>query len=432
VTDQDLHKLGEVLRSAREERGVDLARVERDTKIRSRYLSALERGAYRELPGAVYTKGFLRNYGAYLGLDTDYLVDLYRLESASATVERPTVQAPPRPIAARRSRAFVLTPNALVGALLTIGVTIFVIYLVTEFLTFAGTPDLRVTNPAGDVNGWTADEYTLEGVTEPNSTVIAETASRKTEVTADADGSFEVTVALRPGSNVVTLTANDPVTNRTSEPVRRTILVGEMTSAPPSAGEVLALDQPEDQATTRGAVEVSGTAAPGSRVVITARATEAAPATFRVTTLTGQNVSVRSSPPSAAEPLTLTTDDGGTFSGSLQLPPATWRIEVAAQDAPDDAEPIVRRVTVQVAAGLSGTLRLRGAPSYLEVDEDGAPKQNVSGRIAEAGSSVRLDARQSLRIRVGNAGAVRLTINGINLGDMGANGSVVEWRITLL
>jgi cytoskeletal protein RodZ len=103
VKEPEGHKLGEVLRSAREERGVDLARVERDTKIRSRYLSALERGAYRDLPGAVYTKGFLRNYGAYLGLDTEYLVDLYRLESAAAASERPTVQAPPRPIATRCS-----------------------------------------------------------------------------------------------------------------------------------------------------------------------------------------------------------------------------------------------------------------------------------------------------------------------------------------
>ena len=99
------HKLGEVLRTAREAKGVDLDRVERDTKIRVRYLSALERGEYRELPGAVYTKGFLRNYGAYLGLDPEYLIDLFRIESAGAGIERPTVPTPPRPIAARRSRA---------------------------------------------------------------------------------------------------------------------------------------------------------------------------------------------------------------------------------------------------------------------------------------------------------------------------------------
>ena len=95
------HKLGEVLRAAREARGVDLARVERETKIRARYLTALETGDYRDLPGAVYTKGFLRNYGAYLGLDAEYLIDLYRLESSSTLSERVSVQPPPRPITAR-------------------------------------------------------------------------------------------------------------------------------------------------------------------------------------------------------------------------------------------------------------------------------------------------------------------------------------------
>ena len=63
--------LPERLIAAREQKGVDLLRAERDTKIRARYLAALERGDYRELPGAVYTKGFLRNYALYLGLDPD-------------------------------------------------------------------------------------------------------------------------------------------------------------------------------------------------------------------------------------------------------------------------------------------------------------------------------------------------------------------------
>ena len=63
--------LPERLLAARERKGVDLYRAERDTKIRARYLAALERGDYRELPGSVYTKGFLRNYALYLGLDPD-------------------------------------------------------------------------------------------------------------------------------------------------------------------------------------------------------------------------------------------------------------------------------------------------------------------------------------------------------------------------
>ena len=58
----------------------------------------------RDLPGAVYTKGFLRNYGAYLGLDPEYLIDLYRHRERRRS--RPSARArrlPPRPLGARRS-----------------------------------------------------------------------------------------------------------------------------------------------------------------------------------------------------------------------------------------------------------------------------------------------------------------------------------------
>ena len=152
VTDA-VHKLGEVLRAAREAKGVDLPRVERETKIRERYLSALERGEYRELPGSVYTKGFLRNYGTYLGLDPEYLIDLYRIETSDTRGERPTPAAPPRPIGVRRSRGFVVTPGAVVAAILTLAVGGFFAYLGYELVNFAREPELRITEPAGNVNG---------------------------------------------------------------------------------------------------------------------------------------------------------------------------------------------------------------------------------------------------------------------------------------
>ena len=53
--------MGETLQLARERKGVDLYRAERDTKIRLHYLAALEDGDWDELPAPVYTKGFLRN-----------------------------------------------------------------------------------------------------------------------------------------------------------------------------------------------------------------------------------------------------------------------------------------------------------------------------------------------------------------------------------
>ncbi|MGH2402465.1 MAG: helix-turn-helix domain-containing protein, partial [Candidatus Limnocylindria bacterium] len=216
MTDQ-VHKLGEVLRAARETKGVDLARVERDTKIRERYLSALERGEYRELPGAVYTKGFLRNYGAYLGLDPEYLIDLYRLETAAGAAERPVTPSPPRPIAVRRRRTFVVTPGAVAAAILTILVGAFVAWLGYEFVNFARTPELRIVEPAGDVAAHTEDTITIRGITAANATITVSGLPENPSAVADEAGNFEVTVGLLPGSNEIRLVAHDPVTDRPSE-----------------------------------------------------------------------------------------------------------------------------------------------------------------------------------------------------------------------
>ena len=224
MTDREPTKLGEVLRTAREAKFIDLVRVERDTKIRAHYLAALERGDYRELPAAVYTKGFLRNYGLYLGLDPEYLVDLYRLESGTSA-DRPMSAIRPRPVTDRQGRPFVVSSGAVVAAILSVLVLAFVAYLVGEFVTFARTPELRITDPAGDVTGYTSTEYTIRGVTEPNSTITTAGLRENPSTTADGHGDFSVTIRLVPGANVVTVTANDPLTGRDSPQVRRTINV---------------------------------------------------------------------------------------------------------------------------------------------------------------------------------------------------------------
>ena len=424
----DVHKLGEVLRTAREGKGVDLARVERDTKIRERYLSALERGEYRELPGAVYTKGFLRNYGAYLGLDPEYLIDLYRIETASAAGQRPTRPAPPpRPLGARRTRAFVVTPGAVVAAILTILVGGFVAYLGFEIVNFARTPELRIIEPPGNVNGHTELEITVRGVTEPNATVEVSNLPENPTVVADAEGNFEVTVRLLPGSNVMQLVANDPATGRNSEMEQRTILVGSDVGATPSAAPVaMTLDQPARNTAVRGAVPVSGTAVPNAEVTVTAELLRPPRPNFAVADGSGQPVRIVRADPIPPDPLMLTADASGAFGGELALGPGRWRLSVET----GGTEPISRRVDVAPGRGLRATLRLNGAASYLELEEDGTPVEGVSGGIAAAGDRVNVAANDDIRILAGNAGAVRLTINGIVIGAMGGDGAVVEWVIT--
>jgi transcriptional regulator with XRE-family HTH domain len=69
--------LGEILRQTREQRGITLEEAERVTRIARRYLVALEEEDFSAFPAPVFGRGFLRNYGQFLGLNADDLLALW-------------------------------------------------------------------------------------------------------------------------------------------------------------------------------------------------------------------------------------------------------------------------------------------------------------------------------------------------------------------
>jgi cytoskeleton protein RodZ len=87
--------IGTTLREARMRARIDMSEVEARTKIRAKYLRAIENEEWDLLPGPVYVKSFLRTYGDFLGVDSRQLVDEYKRR-----YERPAEQEL-RPISAR-------------------------------------------------------------------------------------------------------------------------------------------------------------------------------------------------------------------------------------------------------------------------------------------------------------------------------------------
>jgi cytoskeleton protein RodZ len=90
--------IGQSLREARSALGLDLEELEKRTKIRARYLSALEEERWDALPGSAYTRAFLRTYAQFLGLDGELLVEEYRRvheppEEEAAPEQLPSVGA---------------------------------------------------------------------------------------------------------------------------------------------------------------------------------------------------------------------------------------------------------------------------------------------------------------------------------------------------
>lgn len=63
--------IGNFLRERREARGISLIEAEKDSKIRKKYLQALEEGNLNLIPGKTYIIGYLRNYSKYLGIDEE-------------------------------------------------------------------------------------------------------------------------------------------------------------------------------------------------------------------------------------------------------------------------------------------------------------------------------------------------------------------------
>jgi cytoskeleton protein RodZ len=76
--------IGESLREARTHRGIELEDAQQATKIRARYLGAMEEERWDVLPDPAYVRGFLHTYAAFLGLDADAMVQEYGRSRESA------------------------------------------------------------------------------------------------------------------------------------------------------------------------------------------------------------------------------------------------------------------------------------------------------------------------------------------------------------
>jgi cytoskeleton protein RodZ len=116
-------EIAEQLRSARERAGLDIATVEADTKIRGKYLRALESGEWELLPEPTSTKAFLRTYADYLGLDGRALVENFKLRyEYTGDLPAPTSANPVQPrshrLFSRGAVAVVLVILVIVGLFL--------------------------------------------------------------------------------------------------------------------------------------------------------------------------------------------------------------------------------------------------------------------------------------------------------------------------
>jgi cytoskeleton protein RodZ len=136
-------EIGATLREARMRARIDVSEIEAQTKIRAKYLRALENEEWGLLPGPTFVKSFLRTYAQALGLDGKALVEEYRLEHerpSDANLE-PIISSPQR--TGRRAQA--TGPSRLYVASVA-AIVIVIIALIVLIVT--GSKGSSSKNPA--------------------------------------------------------------------------------------------------------------------------------------------------------------------------------------------------------------------------------------------------------------------------------------------
>lgn len=186
-----MRKVGEILKSTREQKRMPLEYVSEITKIKITYLKAIEESNYAALPQAPFTKGLLRNYAQFLGLNADDLLARFRREYDE---KKEVLHVIPR---FSVESFFHLTPASIVRYFIILVLIGLFGYFLFQFRILTGPPLLQVLSPIENAI-ITEDTITVSGKTaeEANVTVNGE------PVTVGTGGAFAASIDIVLPANV--------------------------------------------------------------------------------------------------------------------------------------------------------------------------------------------------------------------------------------
>ncbi|HSX14504.1 MAG TPA: RodZ domain-containing protein [Candidatus Saccharimonadales bacterium] len=216
--------IGPILKKRRQSLKLSLTDVELATKIRGKFLIALENSDYDSISHDVYTKGFVQSYADFLGLNGRVISSQYLVERGDLPDERPKSIQPP-------TKSFVITPRLVIVSAAVLILAAVMAYFGWQVSTLAAAPKLVVTNPSSDqvIEGSLAD---VNG----HATLGADVFVNDSPVLTDTNGAFAEKVALQDGVNTIRVMAKNKLGKTTV--VTRSILakipkpLGAQTSEP--------------------------------------------------------------------------------------------------------------------------------------------------------------------------------------------------------
>jgi cytoskeletal protein RodZ len=191
--------VGIILKDARTAKKISLEQAETATKIRKKFLLALEHDDLSVLPSQSYAKGFIRNYSTYLGLDPQTVLAFFRRQ----TREISQISIIPKGVDKPLNQSLVrLTPSRFMGLLAAGLMAIFLIYFGFQYRRLEMPPMLTVESPV-DQASVTEKRVEVKGKTDPDSTLTINGVT----VIIRTDGKYFDLIGLSEGNNVITITS---------------------------------------------------------------------------------------------------------------------------------------------------------------------------------------------------------------------------------
>lgn len=194
-----MRTVGQILKEEREKKFYTLDEIEKVTKIRKELLEALEKDQYSKLPPPTFVQGFIKNYGKFLGLNTDKLLAIFRREFSDQKHPPRVLESFSNPLDRHKIR---LTPARFLGILVLIMTVVFFIYLWFEYRFLTGPPFLQVSQPQDQISLTSPSVY-VSGRTDPE----AKVSINNQEIQTDSNGKFSQQIKLADGSNIIVVTS---------------------------------------------------------------------------------------------------------------------------------------------------------------------------------------------------------------------------------
>lgn len=206
--DEGPQTLGAKLRALRRGQAVSLDMMEEGTHIQRRYLIAMERGHYSELPEPLYTRNFIRSYARMLQADEQYFLELYDEECGRCDLVGP-LQTPQQRL--ERVKLYVwnrFAKFAFIGALV-LGFLGYLVWQVTSIIT---PPSIVVLTPTGAIISEEASVHVTGFVDEESSVYV-----NGEQVVTNESNQFETWVDLESGLNHIDIEAERRYSRRAYE-----------------------------------------------------------------------------------------------------------------------------------------------------------------------------------------------------------------------